>query len=103
MGKLDRRHSMKMKRREAQAKKKLRHMRPLQKAALAAAAAAPAKKARARTASTLMAGVVTGITTRRATAGSSRAPACDRTLELLRLSRRHVVVLGHAGSRDLRP
>jgi hypothetical protein len=47
MGKLDRRHSMKMKRREAQAKKKLRHMRPLQKAALAAAAAAPAKKARA--------------------------------------------------------
>jgi hypothetical protein len=48
MGKLDRRHSMKMKRREAQAKKKLREMRPLQKKALAAkVAAAPAKKARA--------------------------------------------------------
>ncbi|MEP7122263.1 MAG: hypothetical protein ABJE95_15185 [Byssovorax sp.] len=51
MGKLDSRHSMKMKRREAQAKKKLREMRPLQKKALAAkvaaAAAAPAKKTRA--------------------------------------------------------
>jgi hypothetical protein len=51
MGKLDSRHSMKMKRREAQAKKKLREMRPLLKKALAAkqaaAAAAPAKKTRA--------------------------------------------------------
>jgi hypothetical protein len=53
MGKLDRRHSMKMKRREAQAKKKLREMLPRQKAAkaAAAAAAAPAKKARASKAS----------------------------------------------------
>ena len=55
MGKLDRRHSMKMKRREAQAKKKLRDLLPREKAAKAAAAvaaaAAPAKKTRASKAS----------------------------------------------------
>jgi hypothetical protein len=49
MGKLDRRHSLKMNRRKAQEKKKIRAKRPKSAKATAAAAlpATPAKKARA--------------------------------------------------------
>jgi hypothetical protein len=49
MGKRDRRHSLKMNRRKAQEKKKIRLSRPKSEKALAAAAAAaaPPKKARA--------------------------------------------------------
>jgi hypothetical protein len=46
MGKLDRRHSLKMNRRKAQAKKKIRQKLPKSAKALAAAAA-PVKKPRA--------------------------------------------------------
>jgi hypothetical protein len=49
MGKLDRRHSLKMNRRKAQAKKKIRAKLP-KSAKAVAAAAAPPKKTRAKAA-----------------------------------------------------
>ena len=75
MGKLDRRHSLKMNQRKAQAKKKIRDKRPKSAKALAAAAAAataaatPAKRTRAQGG----AGRARGLT-----AQGSSLPTCRR-------------------------